>query len=887
MTEQIFIRILNMSLTGSFVILAVLVIRILLRRAPSIFSYWLWAVVLFRLLCPVSFTAAFSPLSALQTPSGQHGRLEYIPEDIARFSQSSEPFVTADANNMMGTPLQGGIGAAVKSETLSTAELVIMIGTGIWFLGIGIMALYSILTLIRFKLKLKDSAWERDNIYITDKVSTPFVIGLIRPRIYLPDTLGGEEKRYILMHEQIHIKRKDHIVKIVSFLTLCIHWFNPLVWAAFFLSGKDMEMSCDEAVIRKIGSGVKKKYSSSLLSMATGKRIVNGIPLAFGEGDTGSRIKNVLRYKKPAAIVVFLTAAVCIVTVILLSANPGRTEQDAETDPPRQIYYGVVSEVVSDPPLGDTGRKLLIIPGVGEMEIPAADSIYTIFERDGQELLTGDLVAVTFPEGEEVAILEIWPGRFSKGAESIEVIWSGITLEPANDNFYQFTFPGGVVPEVTDAKIGDILSIYWEEPEDPAYLTQIPESDNSALLSRTPILAIGENEYGGKTLTIAVSSANASVILAGFGFHTRFALEPEDSFADSLTEEEIQAYLELRQQLAEEIQEHLELRQQLAEEIKRMEEQMQRLRSEKQSELNSGAATGGDTYRISVRSISRSARVIDTYVADADSRFDGDEPLAFAEDCVFKINYSMDGIDYRTVSFDTFADTIADAPQMLNKPCLLTFKDDLIVEASLESAWVSYGISFDRFVPLDYYYTNLVEQEGKDAFDKYYSQVSTQTLDIADCHGNEIIDVYTGNIGDGDSGIVMFKNEKGELLCTQSAHVSRAGWNNIYLGENEDGAFIMNVYIEDRWDFGGYGYWVYRLDEEGGIKQIAGSRFDFALGGDILTYDDDLFKEWADNMTSWLEDSHLILSSQEGEIRTEKISEADKYNYETLSLKDR
>lgn len=875
MTEQLFIRILNMSLTGSFVILAVIAVRIFLRKAPSIFSYCLWAVVLFRLLCPVSFTAAFSPLSALQAPSDQHGRIEYIPEDIAQFAPSSEPSVTAGANNMIIAPLQDGIGAAVESETLSTAKLMIMIGTGIWFLGIGIMAVYSIVTLIRLKLKLKNATWERDNIYITDKISTPFVIGLIRPRIYLPDTLSGEEKRYILMHEQIHIKRRDYIVKIVSFLTLCVHWFNPFVWIAFFLSGKDMEMSCDEAVIRKIGNGVKKKYSSSLLSMATGKRIVNGIPLAFGEGDTGNRIKNILRYKKPTSIVAFLTAAVCIMAAILLSANPEGTAQGAKIDLPRQVYYGVVSEVVSDPPLDGTVHKILIIPGVGEMEIPTTDSIYTIFERDEQELLTGDLVAVTFPEEEEVAILETWPGRFSKSAESMEVIWSGITLEPANGNSYRFTFPGGVVPEVTDARIGDVLSIYWEEPEDLAYLTQIPESNNSKLLLKAPIFAIGENEYGGKTLTIEISAANAYDILSGFGFHTRFALEPEDSFIDidyslpgtarPLTEEELRA-----------LQAREEILSQLATELERQ-----------KTQLSSGDTADGDTYRISVRSISKSARVIDTYVADADSHFDGDEPLAFAEDCVFKINYSMDGIDYRTVSFDTFADTIADAPQMLNKPCLLTFKDDLIVEAVLESAWVSYGISFDRFVPLDYYYENLVEQEGKDAFEKYYSLASTETLDIADCEGKEIIEVYTGNTMDGDSGIVMFKNEKGELLCNQSAHISRAGWNNIYLGENEDGAFVMNVYIEDRENFGGYGYWVYRLDKEGGIKQIAGSRFDFALGGDMLTYDDDLFQEWADNMTSWLEDSHLILSSQEGEIRTEKISEAAKYNYETLNLKDR
>ena len=881
MIEQLFIRILNMSLTGSLVILGVMIVRLLLHKAPRIFSYCLWAVVLFRLLCPVSFSAAFSPLSALQTPVVRHGRMEYISEEIALSGQSTQSSPSVAADSVTDTPFQDEGGAAVREATFNTAELMIMAGTGIWLGGIGIMVLYSIVTLIRLKRKLKSAMWERDNIYITDKISTPFVIGLVRPRIYLPNTLNGEEKRYILMHEQIHIKRQDHIIKIVSFATLCIHWFNPLVWAAFFLSGKDMEMSCDEAVIRKIGSGVKKKYSSSLLSMATGRRIVNGIPLAFGEGDTGSRIRNVLRYKKPAAIAVFITAAVCIVTIILLLANPRRNTSEAVNDSPRSIYYGVVSEIAVDPSHGENVQKLLIIPGIGEIDIPAADSVYTYFERDEQELLPGDLVTVIFPEGDEIAILETWPGRFSQSAESIGVIWSGFSLQPAGDNSYRLTFPGGVVPEITGAKPGDILSVYWEEPEYPAYLTQIPESNDSVLLLRTPILAVDENEYGGKMLTIEASTEKVYDILSGFGFHTRFVLEPEGSLADSdnqavgtdysfagmdrpLTEEELRAVQAREGTLS-----------QMAAELERQ-----------QSKLNSGSSTGGDTYRISVRTISRSSKTIDTYVADADSGFDSDEPLAFAEDCVFKINYSMDGIDYRTVSFDTFADVISDASHMLNKPCLLTFKDDLIVEASLESAWVSYGISFDRFVPLDYY-TNWVEQEGEDAFEKYYSLASTETLDIADCEGKEIIEVYTGNTMDDDNGIVMFKNEKGELLCNQSAHVSRAGWNNIYLGENEYGAFIMNVYIEDRENFGGYGYWVYRLDKEGGIKQIAGSRFDFALGGDTLTYDDDLFKEWADNMTSWLEDSYLILSSQEGEIRTEKVSEADKYNYETLNLKNR
>lgn len=159
---------------------------------------------------------------------------------------------------------------------------------------------------MKLQKRLKNAVRERDNIYLAEHLETPFVMGIIRPRIYLPASLTDKEKRYIILHEEMHIKRFDHIVKIFSFFVLCLHWFNPLVWAAFFISGKDMEMSCDEAVIKQLGSNVKKEYSASLLTLATGRRVIGGTPLAFGEGDTKGRIKNVLNYKKPAFWVVVL-----------------------------------------------------------------------------------------------------------------------------------------------------------------------------------------------------------------------------------------------------------------------------------------------------------------------------------------------------------------------------------------------------------------------------------------------------------------------------------------------------------------------------------------------------------------------------------------------------
>lgn len=875
MAELLFIRVLNMSLTGSLVILAVLMIRVFLRKVPRIFSYCLWAVVLFRLLCPISFTAEFSPLTALPAPVTEQGRIEYIPEDILQYQQSGVEPVIPETGAI--TPITNQDTFTGK-ESLSKVEFLLRAASEIWLAGVLILTLYSVLTLVRLMKKLKNTSWERDNIYITETISTPFVIGLVRPKIYLPSTLNRDEMRYILLHEQIHLKRGDHIVKMVSFVALCLHWFNPLVWAAFFLSGKDMEMSCDEAVIRKIGSSVKKEYTTSLLCLSTGKRIVNGIPLAFGEGDTGSRIKNVLRYRKPAARAAGIVAVICAAAAVVLLANPSKPADDGE-NMSYETLYGVVTDMGSK----DSPHPVLVCPIAGILEIPAAETIDTYFEpgdtRDPHELLPGDLVAVTFsPEkNADIAgtLAELQASQSLLIAERLMIVWQGISLEYLQEEVtypsllpynMRFTFPGGVIPDISSAAVGDILSIYQEEREVETYLTQVPESESSRLIVSTPILAIEENEYGGKMITIEITDSEAAQILSGFGFATRFALGADETDGNSTNTDRADTDKTSGADTTA---------------------AATGMDGKEQLPQSGGSMTGDGLYRISIQSISRSARMIDRYVSSYDSPYDGTESLAFADNCVFQVNSSMETLDYEEVSFDTFAELISEGSDQRNIPCLLTLEDGLIVEAALDSALLHCGISFDSDIPQSHLYDYLLENEGADAFDTYYSLVGTESADIADSAGDEIMEIYTGNIGDGDSGIVLFKNAAGDLLCTQDAHISRAGWNNIYLGEKDGVPFIMNVYVEDRWDFGGYGYWVYRLDEKGGIKLIAGSRFDFRLGDDAQTYDDDLFREWVSNMTAWLENSHLILSSQEGELRTEKVSETDRYNYDTLSLKDR
>lgn len=309
MLENIFLQLLNMSLTASFIIFAVLVVRLFLRKAPKVFSYALWAVVLFRLVCPFSFESVFSLMPVNPTPVAPDILYAQAPKittgltAIDQAASASLPMPTVDAS-------------------VNPLQIWAFVGTVLWILGIATMLIYSLISLMKLKRCLRGAVLEGGNVYLSDRIPTPFVLGLIRPKIYLPAILEDHEKLYILLHEQTHIRRLDPIVKIISFFVLCLHWFNPLVWAAFFLLSKDMEMSCDEAVIKKLGSDVKKEYSSSLLTLATGRRLIGATPLAFGEGDTKGRIKHVLHYKKPAFWVIIAALVAILLAAAALISNP-------------------------------------------------------------------------------------------------------------------------------------------------------------------------------------------------------------------------------------------------------------------------------------------------------------------------------------------------------------------------------------------------------------------------------------------------------------------------------------------------------------------------------------------------------------------------------------
>ncbi|MDD6572761.1 MAG: M56 family metallopeptidase [Thermoflexaceae bacterium] len=326
----IFPRLLNMSITASVVIVFVVIARFFLRKAPRIFSYVLWSVVLFRLVCPFSFTTPFSLLRLTSPKSVESKTVVYIPEDIVHME---EPEVSLPVP-VVGVTLSESINKALPKGSEQTGadplELTVSVMTYVWIVGVLVMAGYSIVSVIKMKKRLVGAVKLKDNIWIADHVHTSFVMGIFRPRIYLWSGLSQKEQEFVIMHEKIHIKRCDHLVKIFFWLVLTLHWFNPLVWLSYILCMQDMEMSCDESVMRNMKEDVRADYSESLLSLATGKKIFAGSLLFFGEGDIKSRIKNVLNYKKPTVWVIAAGIVIVAVLGICFMGNPAVDSDNLE-----------------------------------------------------------------------------------------------------------------------------------------------------------------------------------------------------------------------------------------------------------------------------------------------------------------------------------------------------------------------------------------------------------------------------------------------------------------------------------------------------------------------------------------------------------------------------
>ena len=307
----LFLKIINMSISASWLVLAVLVLRMLLKKAPKWVNVLLWGVVALRLIFPFSIESIFSLIPSAET----------VPADIL-FAQNPAINSGIDALNHAVNPAIRSSFSPNPGDSVNPLQVWLPAAVIVWLAGIALMASYTAISYRRLRKKVETAVLYRNNIYQSEHVDSPFVLGVFRPKIYLPFHLDEQDMANILAHEQAHIRRKDHWWKPLGFILLSTHWFNPLMWLAYVLLCRDIELACDEQVIRELGNGQRADYTQALVTCSVRRRTIAACPLAFGEVGVKARVKSVMNYRKPAFWVIVAAIVLSIITALCFLTNP-------------------------------------------------------------------------------------------------------------------------------------------------------------------------------------------------------------------------------------------------------------------------------------------------------------------------------------------------------------------------------------------------------------------------------------------------------------------------------------------------------------------------------------------------------------------------------------
>ena len=309
--NEFFLKIINMSISASWLIFAVLILRLALKKAPKWVNVLLWGIVAIRLICPFSFESALSLIPSAET---FHKKIISGPSfDV----QSGITPVDNRINDYLGDRYFEGV-----TVPANNGNTIMTILTIVWTIGILLLVAYTVISYWRLHREIDTAVRYKDNIFQSENVSSPFVLGLIKPRIYLPFKLDGQDMEHVVAHEQAHIRRKDHWWKPLGFLLLTIHWFNPLMWLAYVLLCRDIELACDEKVIKGLSNEQRADYTQALVACSVNRRMIAACPLAFGEVGVKERVKSVMNYKKPAFWVIIIAVIVCVGVAVCFLTNP-------------------------------------------------------------------------------------------------------------------------------------------------------------------------------------------------------------------------------------------------------------------------------------------------------------------------------------------------------------------------------------------------------------------------------------------------------------------------------------------------------------------------------------------------------------------------------------
>ena len=315
--NELFLKIINMSISASWLVLAVLILRFVLKKAPKWINVLLWGIVAIRLICPFSFESQLSLIPSAET----------IPLNIGMDSTPTINSGISAINNAVN-PIISQSNTPMAGASINPLQITIGIYEYIWIFGMIALALYTAISYWRLHRKVDTAVRYKDNIFQSENVSSPFVFGIIKPRIYLPFKMNGQDLEHVVAHEHAHIRRKDHWWKPLGFLLLTIHWFNPLMWMAYVMLCRDIELACDEKVIKELGNEQRGDYTQALVACSVNRRMIAACPLTFGEVGVKERVKSVMNYKKPALWVIIIAVIVCVGVAVCFLTNP---KQDSYT----------------------------------------------------------------------------------------------------------------------------------------------------------------------------------------------------------------------------------------------------------------------------------------------------------------------------------------------------------------------------------------------------------------------------------------------------------------------------------------------------------------------------------------------------------------------------
>lgn len=318
--SDLFLKIVNMSISASWLVLAVLLLRFVLKKAPKWVNVLLWGIVAVRLAFPFSIESALSLIPSAETISPG------IMMDTVPSVQTGVPTINNVINPVIGSSLAPAPGASANPFQIWIPILSI-----VWAVGVAALLLYTAVSYWHLRCKVSEAVILRDNIYQSDNVASPFVLGIIKPKIYLPFHMDRQDLSHVVSHEQAHIRRRDHWWKPLGFLLLTIHWFNPLMWLAYVLLCRDVELACDEKVIKELDNEQRADYAQALVVCSVNRRMIAACPLAFGEVGVKDRVKSVMNYKKPAFWIIVLAVIACVIVAVCFLTNPMGFQFDEAT----------------------------------------------------------------------------------------------------------------------------------------------------------------------------------------------------------------------------------------------------------------------------------------------------------------------------------------------------------------------------------------------------------------------------------------------------------------------------------------------------------------------------------------------------------------------------